>query len=91
MWPIPMEQRARLALTHEPSASESPDSFRLATCVCCERTMVAMWHLWLDAEGLKKEIHMCHRCATDFYGAPFPDNFDEIQDQVVADDFVDVY
>jgi hypothetical protein len=34
--------------------------------------MVAMWHLWLDAGGLKKEIHMCHACATDIYGAPTP-------------------
>ena len=53
-------------------ASSSPDGFRLATCVVCKRPMVAMWHLWLDAGGLKKEIHMCHKCATDEYGAPIP-------------------
>lgn len=73
-WPIPMEERARLALAHEPEASSSPDGFRLATCVVpeCKRPMVSMWHLWLDAGGLKKEIHMCHKCATDLYGAPDP-------------------
>lgn len=71
-WPIPMRERARLALLHEPAASSSPDGFRLATCVCCGRPMVSMWHLWLDAGGLKKEIHMCHACATDVYGAPVP-------------------
>lgn len=74
VWPIPMAERARLALQHEPEASSSPDGFRLATCVVpgCKRPMVAMWHLWLDAGGLKKEIHMCHACATDIYGAPTP-------------------
>ena len=86
-WPIPMEERARLALLHEPAASSSPDGFRLATCVVCERPMVAMWHLWLNymearsvtashpAHDTKyvKEIHMCHKCATDIYGAPEPD------------------
>jgi hypothetical protein len=67
-----MAERERLALLHEPEASSSPDGFRLATCVVCKRPMVAMWHLWLDAGGLKKEIHMCHKCATDEYGAPIP-------------------
>lgn len=73
-WPIPENTRARLALAHEPKASSSPDGFRLATCVMpnCKRPMVAMWHLWLDAGGLKKEIHMCHQCATDYFGAPTP-------------------
>lgn len=71
-WPMPMWERARLALVHEPKASNSPDSYRLATCVVCERPMVAMHHLWLDDGGLKKEIHLCHVCATDRYGAPTP-------------------
>ena len=73
-WPIPMVTRARLALAHEPEASSSPDGYRLATCVVpwCKREMVSMWHLWLDASGIKKEIHMCHQCATDFFGAPTP-------------------
>lgn len=76
VWPIPLRERARLALTHEPQASSSPDGYRLATCVLCERPMVSMWHLWLRAviHGLiyVKEIHMCHACATDWYGAPGP-------------------
>ena len=85
-WPIPMEERARLALAHEPEASASPDGYRLATCVVpeCKRPMVAMWHLWLDWTEIAspkypydtrivKEIHMCHQCATDLYGAPHPD------------------
>jgi len=90
-WPISMEERARLALLHEPEASASPDGFRLATCVVptCKRPMVAMWHLWLDYTEARsvtggsildahdtryvKEIHMCHACATDIYGAPTPD------------------
>jgi len=74
-WPLSQNERARLALQHEPEASSSPDGFRLATCVVpgCKRPMVAMWHLWLNAGGLKKEIHMCHACATDIYGAPTPD------------------
>ena len=77
-WPISQVTRARLALVHEPEASSSPDGFRLATCVMpnCKRPMVAMWHLWLDAGGLKKEIHMCHACASDVFGAPYaPDEF----------------
>lgn len=69
-WPIPMEERARLALLHEPAASSSPDGYRRATCVVCSDPMVEMWHLWLDDGGLKKEIHMCARCATEVYGAP---------------------
>jgi hypothetical protein len=71
-WPIPMGERARLALKHEPAASSSPDSFRQATCVVCGQPMNFMWHLWLDAGGLKKEIHMCAGCATGVYGAPPP-------------------
>jgi hypothetical protein len=76
-WPLTQAERARLALAHEPEASASPDGFRLATCVVpeCKRPMVSMWHLWLDAGGLKKEIHMCHECATDIYGAPIPGSF----------------
>jgi hypothetical protein len=71
-WPLTQEERARLALAHEPEASASPDGYRRATCVVCSDPMTAMWHLWLDAGGLKKEIHMCARCATDVYGAPTP-------------------
>lgn len=77
-WPIPMRERVRLALAHEPKASDSPDGFRLATCVVCERPMVAMWHLWVKHVTLEfsfvKEIHMCHACATDVYGGPIPEN-----------------
>lgn len=74
-WPIPMWERIRLVLAHEPEASASPDGFRLATCVVpeCKRPMVAMWHLWVNGGGLRKEAHMCHACATDIYGAPTPD------------------
>lgn len=87
-WPISREERARLAFLHEPEASASPDGFRLATCVVpmCKRPMVAMWHLWVDwteipamtasagqpPTRIVKEIHMCHACATDIYGAPHP-------------------
>jgi hypothetical protein len=85
VWPIPQRERMRLAALHERGAhpaSASPDGFRLATCVVCERPMVAMWHLWVnfvhrDDHGYPfrfiKEIHMCHKCATDIYGAPIPD------------------
>lgn len=81
-WPISMEHRARLALAHEPKASASPDGFRLATCVVpnCKNPMVAMWHLWLKWFSVTnqttyiKEIHMCHKCATDIYGAPTPND-----------------
>lgn len=85
VWPIPMREINRLARTHEPAASQSPPGFRLATCVLCERPMVAMWHLWMDwvevevprmvERHLIKEIHMCHACATDWYGAPTPDGW----------------
>jgi len=71
-WPLSQFELARLANLHEPKASSSPPGFRLATCVVCERPMVSMWHLWLADGGLKKEIHMCHACATDVYGAPTP-------------------
>jgi hypothetical protein len=45
--------------------------------------MVAMWHLWLNwtEEEFRgwtqyvKEIHMCHACATDIYGAPTPTDY----------------
>ena len=89
-WPLTTEERLRLAQTHEPKASESEDGFRLATCVVCERPMVAMWHLWVSASYQReyagrqpemqyvnfiKEIHMCHACATDYYGAPIPGTF----------------
>jgi hypothetical protein len=38
--------------------------------------MIEMWHLWVDADlpdgrRLVKEIHLCARCATDVYGAPY--------------------
>lgn len=76
-WPLTTEERLRLAASHEPAASASPDGYRLATCVVCERPMVSMWHCWVDGELpdgriLVKEIHMCHACATDIYGAPTP-------------------
>ena len=92
-WPLTAEERLRLAWLHEqknPPASETPDGYRLATCVVCERPMVAMWHLWVRASyerpypgrtpeiqyvNFIKEIHMCHACATDIYGAPTPDGF----------------
>ena len=80
-WPISMQERLRLAAAHEQGehkASMSADGFRLATCVVCSEPMVAMWHLWvrgpMDGDFLIKEIHMCHRCATDIYGAPIPEN-----------------
>jgi len=79
VWPIPKRERLRLAALHEVGehpASRSVDGYRLATCVVCTRPMVAMWHLWvrgpLDGGLLIKEIHMCHLCATDIYGAPTP-------------------
>lgn len=78
-WPLSTEERLSLAAAHEPEASASPDGFRLATCVVptCKRPMVAMWHLWVDAllpdgRRIVKELHMCHACATDIYGAPTP-------------------
>lgn len=78
-WPIPQHERLRLAALHERGthpASMTADGFRLATCVVCKAPMVAMWHLWvrgmLDGSHFIKEIHMCHRCATDVYGAPTP-------------------
>ena len=75
-WPVPMWERLRLFWSHEPEASASPDGFRLATCVVCTRPMVAMWHLWVEGYGVKKELHLCHACATDIYGAPYaPDDF----------------
>jgi hypothetical protein len=101
VWPIPMEERARLALLHEPEASASPDGFRLATCVVCEKPMVAMWHLWLDWTEVAsprfpydvkivKEIHMCHACATDIYGAPTPDRVEGSTD-TGTDDWMPVH
>lgn len=81
-WPLTFRTRTRLAMAHEPKASSSPDGFRLATCVVCERPMVAMWHLWVNFKEVRipdlvetnmvKEIHMCHACATDIFGAPTP-------------------
>ncbi len=52
----------RLANLHEPEASASPPSYRMATCVRCGRRMARMWHLWLHDGGFKKEIHLCRRC-----------------------------
>ncbi len=89
MWPVPVRERERLFLDHEQGpnpASQSPDGFRLATCVVCERPMVSMWHLWVNREIVElpamaktvvvKELHMCHQCATDDYGAPEPDRIE---------------
>lgn len=53
---------AELANMHEPEASASPPSYRMATCVQCGRRMVCMWHLWVSNGGFKKEVHMCRRC-----------------------------
>jgi hypothetical protein len=69
-------ERLRLAAAHEPKASASPDGFRLASCVVSEAPMIEMRHLWVDADlpdgrRLVKEIHLCARCATDVYGAPY--------------------
>ncbi len=83
-WPLTIRDRELLFMAHQPEASRSPDGFRLATCVLCSRPMVAMWHLWIDREIVTfpdyiktvvvKELHMCHKCATDEFGAPTPDN-----------------
>lgn len=80
VWPLPPRERLRLAALHEVGehpASRSPDGYRLATCVVCTKPMVAMWHLWVrgyvpNGGLMVKEIHMCHACATDIYGAPTP-------------------
>ena len=90
MWPIPLRERLRLAMYWETGpypASASADGFRLATCVVCAKPMVAMWHLWVVGASIKKEIHMCHACATDVYGAPEPPQFNYagIPGIVVAD------
>jgi len=84
-WPLSQEMLAALANAHEPEASASPPGFRLATCVVpsCKRPMVAMWHLWLHEGGFKKEIHMCHACATDLYGAPTPDAIPKLRTGVI--------
>ena len=59
---ISQNELRRLADKHEPQASASPPSFRMATCVVCGRRMVWMWHLWLRDGGFKKEVHLCRRC-----------------------------
>lgn len=55
-----------LAEKHEPEASSSPPSYRMATCVTCGKRMIRMWHLWLKTGGFKKEIHMCKRCGKEW-------------------------
>ncbi len=55
-----------MADSHEPEASRSEPTFRMATCVVCGRSMVKMWHLWTDTHGFKKEVHMCRKCGKDW-------------------------
>ena len=52
----------RLANKHEPEASQSPQRYRRATCVNCEKPMIRMWHCWLHTGHFKKEVHVCKRC-----------------------------
>lgn len=60
---ISQAELLHLAERHEPEASASPPTFRMATCVGCGHRMIWMWHLWLHVGGFKKEVHLCRRCA----------------------------
>lgn len=55
-----------LALRHEPEASASKPSYRMATCVKCLRPMIRMWHCWLTIGDFKKEVHLCYQCGLDY-------------------------
>ena len=55
-----------LALKHEPGASSSKPSYRMATCVACGRRIIRCWHVWLVTGGFKKEVHLCARCGRDY-------------------------
>jgi hypothetical protein len=63
---ISQNELLELANKHEPEASQSPPTFREATCVKCGAAMEQMWHLWLHDGGFKKEIHMCAHCGEDY-------------------------
>lgn len=63
---VPQEELYRLADKHEPQASASPPTFRMATCVKCGRRMIFMWHLWLRDGMFKKEVHLCRRCGKNY-------------------------
>ena len=59
-----ISQKTLLTLANkwEPEASHSPQKYREATCVVCEKKMHKMWHCWLNSGGFKKEIHLCRIC-----------------------------
>ncbi|HEX6970002.1 MAG TPA: hypothetical protein VF174_14505 [Micromonosporaceae bacterium] len=59
---IPQDQLAALAASWEPQASASPPRRRLSRCAACGGRMWFPWHIWLDAGGFKKELHVCNRC-----------------------------
>lgn len=63
---ITQAQLLELANRHEPEASQSPPTFRAATCVQCGQEMMLMWHCWLREGGFKKEIHLCADCGSDY-------------------------
>lgn len=79
---ITQEELVRLANLHEPEASASPPGFRLATCVVCKRPMVAMYHLWLNEGGFKKEIHCCCDCARDYGIAPSDEEVAKLEQEL---------
>lgn len=65
---IPQEVLIVLHDRHEPVASQSPISYRPATCVVCDRPMTSMFHVWLNHESqvtgrlVTKELHFCLGC-----------------------------
>jgi hypothetical protein len=63
---IGQQELLRLAMQWEPEASNSPISYRKATCVKCAAPMVEMYHCWLADGYFRKEIHLCARCGVDY-------------------------
>jgi hypothetical protein len=59
---IPQDQLAALAQSWEPEASQTAPARRLSKCASCGKRMLFPWHIWLDAGGFKKELHVCNRC-----------------------------
>lgn len=55
-------QLAALAASWEPAASASPPARRLSRCAACGGRTWFPWHLWLDHDGIRKELHVCNRC-----------------------------
>jgi hypothetical protein len=39
--------------------------YRGFRCASCQRKMHKAWHVWLNSDGYKLEVHFCRKCFAD--------------------------